>query len=1200
MLKNGNITEKIKPNDNKRDIIKDWDKENRQENIPKINLRDIKSILNKKKEEKFFILNSNINKINLLKNSKPRNYISNNNEKYINCYKEMIVENKNNFKKLQEKHILNDNKQNNVDIKKINNYRGKIIKNNLSESNVFKNKKINSQVFNNDLQNHFSNIFSPITTKNYCNWAKSHKAYNSLEFNKKIIISPFKFLNENNQEKNLIINKKSPIFSFSSNLIIKNNSSKNKNKKISLEKDQNIKIDEKKRFINKKEKNNNIFLKYSKENNNKEIISKNGNFKAQRNRESNEEILKSYKKDNLKEGEQEDDRNIEVGNIKDIEEKDIPFNKTIFNKIIEEVKGEKNYIQKVVHRQILNQRNSLSHSSKKYDTNTFKEITIKRIKNPMNISLSKLNKNNLSTKNKSNRNIGKDLQNNYNKVNYTSNSIFNDDIKNNLNNELSQIKKESSKRSSIKIKKIPLNKLKNKIKIKNISYNNLPKKSNTPRIYPSENNYISNYSLNKEINAYTVRNSKNIKKCKKIIINEIPKKYKYNSINNIRKKDLTINNDLFQHINEKEQNLIYNKVKIQKKISNTIINNSINFNKINGLFKNINYNTNNDNSIINNTIHRNNKSQKIIRINMGKKCFERNNNIQKILSSKHLNTVENINDINDINETQNKILHEKKMGLFKKKLAGLSLDKQNKFLYFNNLYNQKINNSKFGSFISNKKDNSNNSHKLKSFLKLNNNITDSISIMSYESSKIENLNKFCANQNLENEFSKIFNNNINNNSINGNYLNNEIKLEQIITLLSFEDLIIIEDKINIVLKILKNGKKSSEELFDLLNYFFSSSLKQKFDQIFKYFLKEAEAMKTFINYSLILIIICYDFSFCLNKKKININFSLFETLRLVYINVLIAISSLKNKIKSDNKDHYNLRLIEMSNINSIIGQNLINFNNNSYNEDDISFNRELLNNNTNLLIKNISLIIKNYKQKSIDDLFYTIATKSLEDINKYFRQNIIREDFIGCSVLASTYLKEKQNFMPINLPYIRRKNFKKYSLVLDLDETLIHFKVNHEQNDEGVLKLRPGVFTFLEKLREYYEIILFTEASEAYTELIMEAFNKKKYFDYKFFRQHTIIIGQDFVKDLQRIGRPLDKIIIIDNLAQNFRMQKANGINIKPFFGEDQKDQALIYLIPILINIAKDNIDTRNGLIKYRDEIITKVTSNLFFRNSDK
>ena len=144
----------------------------------------------------------------------------------------------------------------------------------------------------------------------------------------------------------------------------------------------------------------------------------------------------------------------------------------------------------------------------------------------------------------------------------------------------------------------------------------------------------------------------------------------------------------------------------------------------------------------------------------------------------------------------------------------------------------------------------------------------------------------------------------------------------------------------------------------------------------------------------------------------------------------------------------------------------------------------------------------------------------------------------------------------------------------------------------------------MEKVKEFYEIILFTEASEAYAKLIMEAFNnnqnKKQYFEYKLYRQHAIIIEQDFVKDLSRVGRPLDKTIIIDNIGQNFKMQKSNGILIKPFLGEDQNDQALIDLIPILINIARDEIDVRNGLMKYRDEILTKISSNLFRRNKKK
>ena len=583
------------------------------------------------------------------------------------------------------------------------------------------------------------------------------------------------------------------------------------------------------------------------------------------------------------------------------------------------------------------------------------------------------------------------------------------------------------------------------------------------------------------------------------------------------------------------------------------------------------------------------------------------------------------------NNKNNKFLIEKKMGLFKKKLAGISSDKQNNIDNGNNylslsninnkrskIYNKKINNTIFKSYMYNNnnnyiKNNFNESDINKYYINFNsryndinktcnthitnNNTTES---MTTHDSKYSNTNK-TRNINYQKLRNNIFKKE-HEISKSVNFIKEEIKLEQIITLLNFEDLLIIEDKLNSILKIIKTDNNSPEEFFDLFNYFFSSSLKPKFEQIYKYLLKETEAIKVFINHSLILIIICYDFYFNKNKNNSKIKFSLYESIRLIYINLLMAISPIKNKIISENKDFYNLRLIEMSGINNIIDKNLINFSN-STNEDDISFKRELLHNNTNLLITNISLIIKIYNQNKIKELYYSMQSDfiSFDEINNFFRQNILREDFIGCSILASTFLKEKENFALSPIPYITTPSSKKYCLVLDLDETLIHFKVNHSHNDEGVLKLRPGISTFLEVIKEYYEIILFTEASEAYTELIMETFNKNNFFDFKFFRQHTIIIGQDFVKDLQRIGRPLDRIIIIDNMAQNFRMQKYNGILIKPFYGEDQNDRALIDLIPILINISKDNLDTRNGLVKYKDEIITKITSNLFRRNnSDK
>ncbi len=64
-------------------------------------------------------------------------------------------------------------------------------------------------------------------------------------------------------------------------------------------------------------------------------------------------------------------------------------------------------------------------------------------------------------------------------------------------------------------------------------------------------------------------------------------------------------------------------------------------------------------------------------------------------------------------------------------------------------------------------------------------------------------------------------------------------------------------------------------------------------------------------------------------------------------------------------------------------------------------------------------------------------------------------------------------------------------------------------------------------------------------------------------------------------------------MPQNFRLQKENGINIKAFWGEEINDTALVNLGKILVNIAKDGGDIRDGIYKYKDDIVKKVTSNL-------
>ena len=199
-----------------------------------------------------------------------------------------------------------------------------------------------------------------------------------------------------------------------------------------------------------------------------------------------------------------------------------------------------------------------------------------------------------------------------------------------------------------------------------------------------------------------------------------------------------------------------------------------------------------------------------------------------------------------------------------------------------------------------------------------------------------------------------------------------------------------------------------------------------------------------------------------------------------------------------------------------------------------------LNYNTSIIFNNLIFILKNYKtyrNEYLLNFINNILDKTYYQINIFFREFILRTNNLNGSILASVYLQNgNKNFVPIPNPYVRTKNNKNYSLVLDLDETLVHFKEKINEIGNGVLRIRPGLNEFLEEVGKYYELIVFTTATQDYADTLIDAIEEDKiYFEHRFYRNHAIIINNDFVKDLNRIGRPLDKIIIIDNINYYYR-----------------------------------------------------------------
>ena len=437
---------------------------------------------------------------------------------------------------------------------------------------------------------------------------------------------------------------------------------------------------------------------------------------------------------------------------------------------------------------------------------------------------------------------------------------------------------------------------------------------------------------------------------------------------------------------------------------------------------------------------------------------------------------------------------------------------------------------------------------------------------------------------------------------NNNNINQNIKQED--TFINIEDLLLLEDKFCDVIYALNiKSLNLSNECFELLNFYNNSSLYNKFENYYKKqdYKKEIHKLISLLMYDIIL---CYNISFDKNflitsndvlSTILNLNHKSYLIL-CEYINSKISSSSLGNTWVKKLKDLLLLKLerINMNNrdyiqflINQNSKNNFIDYSNSIY---EIKFYSYLIEKYLRVLLKNFS-----YDQLNEDfvKIFKSLDLISNDEINNFFRKKVVRVLNKNASILGSDLTQNEINNSPIKIPYLNQELIKEFSLVLDLDETLISFKIDENDEGKGILRFRPGLDHFLDLVSKYYELIIFTAATKEYADPILDAIESNKlYFDYRLYRQHTIVYNNDFIKDLSKLGRDLSKVIIVDNMPQNFRLQKENGIFIKAFWGEDNYDTALYDLGIILEKIALEYKDLRKGLNYYKDEILNKVSSN--------
>ena len=272
--------------------------------------------------------------------------------------------------------------------------------------------------------------------------------------------------------------------------------------------------------------------------------------------------------------------------------------------------------------------------------------------------------------------------------------------------------------------------------------------------------------------------------------------------------------------------------------------------------------------------------------------------------------------------------------------------------------------------------------------------------------------------------------------------------------------------------------------------------------------------------------------------------------------------------------------------------------------------------------KNLEIVISTIKQFSNNffkigyfnpihniflDVFRLIDTYKVQDISSIIINNVLYFILKSSQNDKKNYAPKLVSFTPgtnplaalgfINVPSPFLKKLppeietSTYTLVLDLDETLVHFFYTPSG---GTFLIRPFCVQFLEEMAKIFEIVIFTAALKDYADSILDILDPNKILiNYRLYRHHTSLSGITFCKDLSKIGRDLSRTLIIDNLADNFKLQPNNGIPIWTWI-DDMKDTQLNDLGKILkILIEKKPGDLRPIIKRFKEDINKKMRNNM-------
>jgi len=247
-------------------------------------------------------------------------------------------------------------------------------------------------------------------------------------------------------------------------------------------------------------------------------------------------------------------------------------------------------------------------------------------------------------------------------------------------------------------------------------------------------------------------------------------------------------------------------------------------------------------------------------------------------------------------------------------------------------------------------------------------------------------------------------------------------------------------------------------------------------------------------------------------------------------------------------------------------------------------NIESVSNNNNIndisfyLLDEIERKTKSNRSNELKNNLYNKLKKLLFDLKNNEKLNnkidkIEKEYILYIRKNNNELSEEKEEKKNLILPEMDKN--KKYSLFIELDETLVHY---YEEGNNYFVKVRCGTEDFLKTMSEFCEIIIVSTSSKEYTDIIIQNINSDKcYINYTICKE--MFDDKNDIVDFSLINRDIKKCIFICHEYDFFNAPKENIIKLNEFLGEEN-DREILYLQVELMNLSVKNVEDVTIIIR--------------------